>query len=982
MTITPASRRFGALLAALTASIAAALAASAPVHVHAHAQTPDEAPAAYCYPTDDPAIDPVPARPAALSVVRVYDFADPNATLDWWSSSPGTTLSIAGGALVAESTELDPYVFTPDFSDVPAGQTLVKLRLRRSGWDEGRLYYAEEARPDFDEVHSIAFEMTKEPNVQTGGPIPDDLPFRDYVVSYCSDSPTTKLRLDPGNSPGRYEVERIEILSVGLEPLKFGTASVDSGTITTSLLNAGDAPATVEISCVGAEPAGPETLVVPARGAATITRRYPTDAPFHDVELAAARPGTDAPIRRRFFTFNESACAPLDDPDAAGETITIRSSKGAVRFAADGSGAELFRGAERVGVLRPRMCEDGDGAELTPNRFTDEASVREALGRHDAPTRLALGTAAPGADESELVFPILERQRGAADAGSAEQVGTLRFRLDDDVLAFSVTAPRRVHAPVLRALGTMKQAILPGVEYLEEGEHSSSSADLTTSARVRFAPPWSWITQPYAAIATDRGALTELYEDGKAQAFFAVPDFLDGDAASSRFNVAGAELSGKIRVAAPEPVEESVLWAVRTLGLPSLPEPPKSGADLDALILGALQSSAIVSDEGWVYTVFRPEGDKTFQPGFGCDFVSNVFSLTGRFPSTPRVDVGGAYIHDRRSLLLTGNGDKFTGSLAAVRQRTLAAQREDGSFRYSGRFLRGSAVDYASGHSGSMLWSLAEDWRLTGNKRALAGLLRGLDFVNRLRTPRGGQTWEVPLHTPDILGASRCTLANVGAYEATGDAGYLAAARRWAISGLPFVYLWEAPGLEPGRNYPEEDAAGRPIIMKYATIAVYGATEGNLTQWFGRPVQWCGLDYALALILLAKYDATLDWARIADGIVSCAECQLHDGEIDAGFNGLLPDSVDVATQRAYACYFPPTSTWVLRNMLSGREADVSVADVNGLRIAAPFPCHAEGNELVVEGKAGVGYQIVLGGEEIREIESQGVDRIRIAGAAK
>ena len=30
----------------------------------------------------------------------------------------------------------------------------------------------------------------------------------------------------------------------------------------------------------------------------------------------------------------------------------------------DGTGAELFRGNQRVGVLWPLLCEEGDGAEL------------------------------------------------------------------------------------------------------------------------------------------------------------------------------------------------------------------------------------------------------------------------------------------------------------------------------------------------------------------------------------------------------------------------------------------------------------------------------------------------------------------------------------------------------------------------------------------------------------------------------------------
>ena len=99
---------------------------------------------------------------------------------------------------------------------------------------------------------------------------------------------------------------------------------------------------------------------------------------------------------------------------------------------------------------------------------------------------------------------------------------------------------------------------------------------------------------------------------------------------------------------------------------------------------------------------------------------------------------------------------------------------------------------------------------------SLAAGLKTLEFMQRFRTPRGAQTWEAPLHTPDILASGHPVWAYVRAYQLTGDRGWLAEARRWAISGLPFVYQW----------------SNRPIMV-YATTPVYGATIWQGPNWIG-----------------------------------------------------------------------------------------------------------------------------------------------------
>jgi hypothetical protein len=78
--------------------------------------------------------------------------------------------------------------------------------------------------------------------------------------------------------------------------------------------------------------------------------------------------------------------------------------------------------------------------------------------------------------------------------------------------------------------------------------------------------------------------------------------------------------------------------------------------------------------------------------------------------------------------------------------------------------------------------------------------------------PRGAQTWEVPLHTPDILASAYLLRAYTLGYEVTGDTNLLEQARYWAWTGVPFVYLT-----------PPSD---RPVGL-YSTIPVLGATRAD-----------------------------------------------------------------------------------------------------------------------------------------------------------
>ncbi len=192
-------------------------------------------------------------------------------------------------------------------------------------------------------------------------------------------------------------------------------------------------------------------------------------------------------------------------------------------------------------------------------------------------------------------------------------------------------------------------------------------------------------------------------------------------------------------------------------------------------------------------------------------------------------------------------------------EATLRTQHADGSWAWQPASERhrifGKAGDTSSGHTGEHAARVGRYALCTLDADALQGLKRALRFIEKQRRPEGAQTWELPLHVPDVLAVPHCMNAFLNAYEATGEAHYLEGARRWALRGVPFIYLWSAPDRS---------------IMLGASIPVFGVTWLSQQPWFGVAVQWNGLVYAHALYRLAEHDRSIEWRRLADTITMCA----------------------------------------------------------------------------------------------------------------
>jgi len=635
----------------------------------------------------------------------------------------------------------------------------------------------------------------------------------------------------------------------------------------------------------------------PAGETVKVTTSLSGEAAFEMGNIVVASPGLPS--------LSRSVC--VYRPGAKATWIEKQSGDLTVRVVSDGSGAELRRAGKVAAILAPLVHRDGALPKL---------SVVEAKG--------AIGFAADGL-------------RGALTLIGGE----LSVKIDSD---------RSVEGPVLRAIGPLEQGLFPGLEYLGKGESSSSRLDLEVGW-LRYQPDPLDVTWPLLAVVTDRATTAMTWDDPNLQPRFAAPNFIDG-ASDHRMSLYGKKISATIRVGPPADVTEAILWGVRKRSLPPLPKSPRSPAEQRALCLQAF-NGPLGNEKGWGHCV-----EEKWKRHFYADMASTVWRLTDKVPvkQGPLVP-GGGHIRDESIFFVSGQAKRWLDIRRGSARNLIKRQKADGSFRYAGKYLRGHREDTAAGVCARPTMELLEHALRTGDTEAQAAGLKGLVFMKRFRTPRGAQFWELSIHTPDILAAGHLVRAYVLGYELTGKEEYLAAARKWALSGLPFVYLW-----------------GRYPIMPYATPPVFGATNWQAPRWIGLPVQWCGLAYAYGLTKLAPHDRTLDWRKVAEGILVSGEQQQYpDGEKA----GCFPDFILLTTQKRAGPTINPSPIVILRAVLNGEAPGLSVAVAAGRRVVAPFPVTIGDGRARIRARAGVKYQVIVDGERIVDVASVGHDVIEL-----
>jgi hypothetical protein len=717
------------------------------------------------------------------------------------------------------------------------------------------------------------------------------------------DGDLLNLRLDPGEAPGRIDVQWIALHRGGPHPIEVAAVQQTDTRLTVGLKNHGEKPITAAVN-------GNPIVLEPGlavRAPIALAGRGPLEAVVVRVEVEGL-----PPVERHVWVYRADAPVAC----VARETADLR-----IAAARDGSLVRIVRDGQPVAAIAPLVHVD---YRLPKLRL------------------ISTGDSGPLRWEGDGVTAVVEIS-------------------GDGTLAVSIASDKRIEGPVVRVLGGLEQGLFAGVEYLGKGERSSSKLDIETDESLRVQPDPRHVTMPLMTAVTGRASVALAWDDMTLQPVFATPDFLDGRS-DHRMSLEGKNIRCVLRIGAGWEaggrLEDAILWAVRRHGLPELAQRPRGFAQQMALSLRAY--SGMVHDAqhgGWFHAVVPGTRRGPERGAYFADHASSIWRITGQMPEVPKLQFGGAHVYNPAGFFVTGGAADWA-RIARVRADAMVRQQQpDGSYRYDGQYRRGHFENTASGICARPAFELLEHAYYTGDKRSLDAGLKTLAYMKRFRTPRGAQTWEVPLHTPDILASAYLVWAYVRGYELTGQRHWLDEARRWAISGLPFVYQW----------------SDRPIML-YATTPVYGATHWVAPNWIGRPVQWCGLVYAYSLLLLAPHDATLDWRKLAEGILLCGEQMQYP---DGPSVGCLPDAFELPTQRRVPSDINPSTLVSLRLLVDGKLDALARAADGRHTVVGPYPITIRDGKARITAAPGVKYQVLLDGTRVRDVQSTGEDVLSV-----
>ncbi|HLI47207.1 MAG TPA: hypothetical protein VKV18_00750 [Chthonomonas sp.] len=483
--------------------------------------------------------------------------------------------------------------------------------------------------------------------------------------------------------------------------------------------------------------------------------------------------------------------------------------------------------------------------------------------------------------------------------------------------------------PGLGSFGEHKtQALFPGLEYLGPDEPSSSQADIRGPQANRQVPDTEKITFPLmVVVAQHRWIALSWQMESNVCALFDTPDRqfhsgaqvmgilcpgsnglnreegsllpYDGVTLSPEkpFHGTAYILCGDGQTVVPAIQRYVSLW-----GLPHLPD-----AHLD------WQGCLHLAAAGWLHSGIV-EGDRLRHayPNFGPQPVADAPTMmlyaavhgadttlaqeleagAKRYLSAvPPQDLNSAgigHVHFPVPSLVFGHVMENADTAAAAARNILSQFTPEGTILYNppphGEDLASTnPTRTANGLTAGVVVNLLQNAIASGDPTLIGLALQHLRALEQFdnTVPRGAQSWEVPLHTPDILASAHLVHAFVLGYMLTGDKAFLERAKAWAWTGLPFVYLYNPTGQAVG---------------PYATPPVFGATHWVAPNWMGLPVQWCGLVYASALYQLAPFDPKGPWRQIADGITISGIQQTWPVGSDPLRQGLLPDSFNLKGQ--------------------------------------------------------------------------------------
>ena len=510
-----------------------------------------------------------------------------------------------------------------------------------------------------------------------------------------------------------------------------------------------------------------------------------------------------------------------------------------------------------------------------------------------------------------------------------------------------------IHAGEKNFGSSKSSALFPGLEFLEEDEFSSSMRDCVAPIHNRLAPHPYKITIPLMAVE-HKNTLVGLIWNGlqrwdhrhqQPSAVFSSPN---------SYQKQNNHLMGLFAPTTAKWVPENTLYAtdpyplaakdrlslraeivldgqstlldivdhwIDAFGFPRIQNPPRE--DLEELVLSrhALMKTVWDSEkEQSQHCVGWPSSN---MPGFATllwydylvtqdptakeralQIVQNIVKVSG---SEGLISESGCHILKWELPFYQGGLLPAMDQLRLQSQELMANQSDDGSwgFQPSSEKIQtlGRAGQSVLGTEAVNAYKLLKYARIANDQVSLSAGLNALAFMEQFKIPRGAQSWECPIHHPDILAAAYAVGAGVEAYLITQEEAFLEQASYWAKSGLPFLYFWYLPD--------------RPA-MQFASIPVFG-TSFHTRPWFGVPVQWCGLVYAYFLQHLAPHTDPF-WQQVAEGIlVSAMRQQWTEGEL----KGTYPDFLDNFCLDRKGPHLNPEN--ILVNMFALRNLDPDIS---------------------------------------------------------
>lgn len=480
-------------------------------------------------------------------------------------------------------------------------------------------------------------------------------------------------------------------------------------------------------------------------------------------------------------------------------------------------------------------------------------------------------------------------------------------------------------------------AIFPGVEWLNAAEWSSGTDYHRHPLAAHFAPHPFKVAAPVISLSHGGTAVAVSWDPreevapGKRypQPVFASPNFIDkvnnhliglmapSAAGGRKENLhpfpAGAEepalielkagqamrLSAEVFLAGGDSFDAFMTW-VRAKGLPEPPRPRYSFRDALDRIARAYNTHLWIEGSGW--GGLEAQGSSPQPPIFLDRYVKEnpgsevarglaeklAWALKQPTVNEPSREGIRSRANTRRYALLTRDKQLAWG------RQLLSYQQADGSFRFDpgGRhtsLLVGTqhyeiaeAVYKPLGRAGETALDLNTHpamellilARLTGEKSFAEGARKALDYCLDMRRPEGGDWWETPLYSPNLLAAGHSAIAYYLGYGAFHDRRYLDRAVYWLRTMLTFTHLWQ----------PEE------VVQLYDTKPCYNSTNWYGNSWVNTHVLW-----QILRIFAMSAEQGIDWAAIDQEV---DWHRYHRGITIAGLRWML-DHQDPALAASY-----------------------------------------------------------------------------------